>query len=567
MAHKPKMQKIKIQPSNIFINKAFPTFSKCLSMAKWQYIYYVLAVFDILTVSLSLSLNHVIMDIYADAVEVNRQWANRLQSASELNQQLAGINAPGNNVFYSRDVVNESKKLEAAKNSFQKLVHVIRDELTTQVKPAQSKQLIKDLETVEANTLQMIVEAQLIFFYFSQNQPEIAGRHMAIMDQKYYQANHALAQFRGKIGQIQQQLLEQQKASANRFRLYEFAIGAAMLIMISGVTFYGHQLAKKMKSDVQEKEKSIAELTKAEALLQEQKQQLELTLENLQKTQLQLLQTEKMSSLGQLVAGVAHEVNNPVNFIYANLPYIQDYSQNLLTLVRLYKKYYPKPITEIADEEEAIDLGFLQEDLIKILDSMKIGTDRIRQIVLSLRNFSRMDEAECKIVDIHAGIDSTLLILQHRLKATPARPAIAVIKDYGNLPLVECFASSMNQVFMNIIANAIDALEEVNSNRSYEEIKDYPYQITIRTSLVNSDWVKIAIADNGSGIPEPIQQRIFDPFFTTKPVGKGTGLGMSISYQIITQKHGGKLECLSTPKQGTEFVIQIPIRQSVDETF
>ncbi|XHR83324.1 MAG: sensor histidine kinase [Gloeotrichia echinulata GP01] len=505
------------------------------------------------------------MNIYAHGVEVNHQWANRLQISSELSQMLTTLNTPGNNVFDSGDVVAESKKLAADQEACQQVINLIQDELKNKVAPAQSTELLKDLDEVEATMLKMVAEAKLIFFYFSQNQPEIAGRHMAKMDRRYYQATNALAQFRRGINQIQQEFLEEQKASANMFRLYEFTIAAAVLLMISGVTFYGHQLATKMKSDVESQKKSIVELRLAQVLLQQQKQQLELTLENLQKTQLQLVQSEKMSSLGQLVAGVAHEVNNPVNFIHANLSHIQDYSQNLLTLIRLYKKYYPKPISEIQLEENEIDLGFLQEDLIKILDSMKMGTDRIRQIVLSLRNFSRMDEAECKRVDIHAGIDSTLLILQHRLKATPNRPAIAVIKDYANLPRVECFAGNMNQVFMNILTNAIDALEEVNSNRSYEEIQHNPHRITIRTSVIDSDWVQIAIADNGTGIPQLIQQRIFDPFFTTKPVGKGTGMGMSISYQIITEKHGGKLECFSTPNQGTEFVIQIPIRQKVYE--
>ncbi|MFK0731373.1 MAG: sensor histidine kinase [Gloeotrichia echinulata HAB0833] len=559
------MPRINIKPSIISVKKTFTSFTTWLSVAKSHYIYYALAAFDILTVLVSLYLNHQIMNIYAHGVEVNHQWANRLQISSELSQMLTTLNTPGNNVFDSGDVVAESKKLAADQEACQQVINLIQDELKNKVAPAQSTELLKDLDEVEATMLKMVAEAKLIFFYFSQNQPEIAGRHMAKMDRRYYQATNALAQFRRGINQIQQEFLEEQKASANMFRLYEFTIAAAVLLMISGVTFYGHQLATKMKSDVESQKKSIVELRLAQVLLQQQKQQLELTLENLQKTQLQLVQSEKMSSLGQLVAGVAHEVNNPVNFIHANLSHIQDYSQNLLTLIRLYKKYYPKPISEIQLEENEIDLGFLQEDLIKILDSMKMGTDRIRQIVLSLRNFSRMDEAECKRVDIHAGIDSTLLILQHRLKATPNRPAIAVIKDYANLPRVECFAGNMNQVFMNILTNAIDALEEVNSNRSYEEIQHNPHRITIRTSVIDSDWVQIAIADNGTGIPQLIQQRIFDPFFTTKPVGKGTGMGMSISYQIITEKHGGKLECFSTPNQGTEFVIQIPIRQKVYE--
>jgi signal transduction histidine kinase len=297
--------------------------------------------------------------------------------------------------------------------------------------------------------------------------------------------------------------------------------------------------------------------------VEERTAELKNTLAELQRTQAQVVQSEKMSSLGQLVAGVAHEINNPVNFIHGNLNHVQEYTKDLLGMVQLYQRYNPNPAPEVQMAAEDVDLEFLQEDLLKMLASMKLGTDRIRQIVLSLRNFSRMDEAEFKAVNIHEGIDSTLMILQHRIKATAERPEIEVTKDYGILPLVECYAGQLNQVFMNILVNSIDALEDRNAKRTYQEIKQNPNRITIRTSLVNSTWVEIAIADNGVGIPKEIQQRIFNPFFTTKPLGKGTGMGMSISYQIITEKHGGKLDCFSAPGQGTEFIIQIPLRQPI----
>ncbi len=293
----------------------------------------------------------------------------------------------------------------------------------------------------------------------------------------------------------------------------------------------------------------------------EQTQKLAQALHDLQQTQTQLIQTEKMSSLGQLVAGVAHEINNPVNFIYGNINHVNDYTQDLLGILDLYLQNAPNPSSEIRDRALEIDLEFIIEDLPKTLSSMKIGVDRIRQIVLGLRNFSRLDEAEKKPVDIHEGIDSTLLILQHRLKAKPESPAIQLVKEYTNLPLVECYAGPLNQVFMNVLSNAIDALEDYTESQS----KSHSSQITIFTALGelegNIKSVVIRIRDNGPGIPEAMKARICDPFFTTKPVGKGTGLGLSISYQIIVDKHGGVFRCDSQPGLGTEFWIEIPIKQ------
>lgn len=320
------------------------------------------------------------------------------------------------------------------------------------------------------------------------------------------------------------------------------------------------EVHEQLTAEIAQRKQIEATLRDSEARERDKSQQLELTIENLKQTQAQLIQTEKISSLGQLVAGVAHEINNPVGFIHGNLIHVQYYADSLLNLVDLYQKYYPNPIAEIETEAEKIDLDFLQDDLPKILSSMRIGTDRIRQIVLSLRNFSRMDESEFKEVNIHEGIDSTLLILQHRLKAGPEHPEIEVIRDYGDLPLVECYPGQLNQVFMNILANAIDALEELNTKRVACSIEKHPCCITIRTSVVDSLLVKIAIEDNGNGIPESIQTQIFNPFFTTKPVGKGTGMGMAISYQIITEKHGGTLSFFSTAEKGTKFEICIPVQ-------
>lgn len=300
---------------------------------------------------------------------------------------------------------------------------------------------------------------------------------------------------------------------------------------------------------------------KSAKIASERALQLEKALQDLQRTQTQLIQSEKMSSLGQLVAGVAHEINNPVSFIYGNITPAQQYISDLLELVELYQTEYPEPTAKIQSKFESIDLDFLMEDVPKIIDSMKVGAERIREIVLSLRNFSRMDEAQIKNVCIHDGIDSTLRLLQNRLKAKPEHPEILVVKDYGKLPLVECYAGQLNQVFMNLLANAIDALEEWDKKRSLTEIKAKPSQIEITTKLVDFQRIAITFNDNGSGMPPEIQARIFDPFFTTKPVGKGTGLGLAISYQVVVEKHLGSLRCYSVPGEGTKFIVEIPIKQ------
>lgn len=292
---------------------------------------------------------------------------------------------------------------------------------------------------------------------------------------------------------------------------------------------------------------NLKALTNATLTAQLQAQQLEHTLKELQKTQVQLIQTEKMSGLGRMVAGVAHEINNPVNFIYGNFDYLENYVYSLLNLIKLYQQEYPQPSSKIQEEFTAINLDFMIEDLCKMISSMKFGTERIREIVLSLRNFSRLNQAEKKRVNIHEGIESTLLILNHRIKQ-----GIEIVKHFDNLPLIECYPAQLNQVFMNIISNAIDALQEVK-----EEAQK---QIVIKTETINDKFIRVTIKDNGPGIDSKIQNKIFEPFFTTKPVNQGTGLGLAISYQII-QKHSGNVDVRSDLGKGTEFVIEIPVLQ------
>lgn len=310
-----------------------------------------------------------------------------------------------------------------------------------------------------------------------------------------------------------------------------------------------HDLAQKLEQKNTLLEQKIAEVSFA--------------YEDLQQMQIKLIQSEKLSSLGQMVAGIAHEINNPVNFIYGNLSHANEYTQEVLNLLRLYQQEYPHPTARIQTALEATDLDFIQDDLYKLLNSMNIGAKRIREIVHSMRIFSRVDEANMKEVNIHEAIDSTLTILNYRLKARPEHPGIEVVKNYGRLPLVECCVGQLNQVFMNVLANAIDALDEYNQQRSLEEIQQQPSRIEISTEVIGDDWVAIRIMDNGPGICDEVKARLFDPFFTTKPVGKGTGLGLSISHQIVAEKHGGLLYCQCLPGKETEFVIQIPIEQRV----
>ena len=325
--------------------------------------------------------------------------------------------------------------------------------------------------------------------------------------------------------------------------------------------------------DITASKQSLLALQESEERLRQQAAKLEQTLLILQRTQTQLIQTEKMSSLGQLVAGIAHEINNPVSFISGNVSHATGYIQELLRSIELYEKYYPHPVPEIRDWMEELDLEFIKKDLPKLLNSMKVGSERIRDVVRSLRLFSRTDEAHMKTADIHECLDSTLLILQNRLQAKGGRPGISLVKEYGNLPRVRCYAGQLNQVFMHLLTNAIDALEEGGRNpEKYGKMQNHSFlssggsgakkfhpEIRIRTEVVGDSEVAIAISDNGPGMTEEVLGCIFDPLFTTKCPDTSTGLGLAISQHLVVEKHGGELHCVSLPGQGTELIVKIAI--------
>ncbi len=352
-----------------------------------------------------------------------------------------------------------------------------------------------------------------------------------------------------------------------------FAIGTLAVLDIEPKTLTEHQIATlrtlshqvithfELQASIIRLQRTAIRRKRIERALYDKNQQFRQAIYNLQQTQTQLVQNEKMSGLGQMLAGVAHEINNPVSFVYGNLTYVNRYVEDLFELLTLYQRHYPQPHPAIQDQIDTIDLHFMMSDLPKILNSMKIGADRIRQIVLSLRNFSRLDEADKKAADIHEGIDSTLMILQHRIKATRDRPAVEICKQYSDLPMVECYAGQLNQVFMNILTNAIDAFDLEEPCPTSPQITIYTEQRS-PTDAQTSDCIRIYIRDNGAGIAPETLEHIFDPFFTTKPVGKGTGLGLSISYQVIVERHGGTLECRSELGKGTEFYIEIPIHDT-----
>ncbi len=421
--------------------------------------------------------------------------------------------------FLSEDVVSPA---DSEFNSLSEKLVAITEAAKTQAQEAQEK-----LETALALRIQIITFSMLVSAGIALLLAIYTSRHIA----KPLKAVTYLAQ----------RVTKESNFNLRAPVVTEDEVGSLAISL--------NQLIKRIGQYTQELEINRQNL---EERVQERTQELTKALKELKETQSQLIQTEKMSSLGQMVGGIAHEINNPVNFIYGNIQHTQEYTENLLKLVQLYHRKYPENNSEIGNYIEEIDLDFLSEDLPKLITSMDMGAERIRKIVLSLKNFSRLDEADMKKVDIHEGIDNTLLILNSRLKHN-----IQVVRDYGDCPVIECYPAQLNQVFMNIIANAIDAIEEQNGNDSGRKFNP---AIAICSRQIDANLIKIRISDNGPGIATQIKDKLFDPFFTTKHVGKGTGLGLSICYQII-EKHKGKIEVNSKLDKGTEFTITLPIER------
>ncbi|NEP57418.1 MAG: urea ABC transporter substrate-binding protein [Symploca sp. SIO2G7] len=503
-----------------------------------------------------------------------------IQYNCQLEQAMTQLRATNNQLRQTQEALLQSKAREK----------LLKRRLSSQIRISLDLDKILQSAVVEIRNILEIDCCQFFWCHKSANPPDwklMQGACESIlpMELKFYS-------IAGEIESLLNQLLQQpsllcisdtstdsQLDETSRSRLEELGVKALLIAPIQtrsqkmGVVVCEHfrephawddgevelitsvvdQLANAIdQAELFEQSRTAADLATAHA------RQLQKALDELHSSQARLVQSEKMSTLGTLVAGVAHEINNPISFIYGNLHYAKEYIENLLKLVNLYQQNYSEPVPLIESYAEAIDLNFLIEDLPKTLSSMQTGAERIRNLVLSLRNFSRLDRLQMEAVDIHEGIDSTLLILNNRLKGKSGNHIIEVIKEYGEIPLVECYPSQLNQVFMNIISNAIDALEEsINKGKITE-----PPTIWIRTAILFPEKVIICIADNGLGITKDVKRQLFDPFFTTKPVGKGTGLGLSISYKIVVERHGGILRCESVEGEGSQFLIEIPLQQS-----
>jgi len=535
---------------------------------------------------LSNQLSPVVIDMLAEVSQSIQYNCQLEQKSRELEAAMAQLMATNEKLQRTQDQLLQA---EAQFRQLQDQEKLLKRRLSSQIRSSLELEQILKTAVSEICSLLHIDRCQFLWYHPYKTPPrfepmEVAGKLSVNKGVKWNTADELLPDFPLMIQQ--QSLLriddiasDSQLNGKSRDRFLDDGLQALLIVPLQtrsnkiGVVVCEHyqesrywseqevelivSVVDQLSSAIDQAELYAHSRTTA-ALATAQAEQLKQALHDLKAYQAQLVQTEKMSTLGTLVAGVAHEINNPTSFIYGNLHYAKEYTEDLLKMLQLYQQYYPDPAPEIQDHAQDIELEFLMQDLPKTLGSMEIGAERIRHLVLSLRNFSRLDQAQMQPMDIHEGMESTLLLLRNRLKGNGHNPEIKLVKEYGELPLVECYPSQLNQVFMNLLGNAIDALEEVVARNG----ATFSPMIRICTEAPSADYVRVRISDNGSGIADEVKVKLFDPFFTTKPIGKGTGLGLSISYQIIVDKHKGILQCQSTPGQGTEFIIEIPVQRN-----
>ena len=535
---------------------------------------------------LSNQISPVVIDMLAEVSQSIQYNCQLEQKSRELEAAMAQLVTTNEKLQRTQDQLLQA---EAQFRELQDQEKLLKRRLSSQIRSSLELEQILKTAVSEICSLLHIDRCQFLWYHPNSSPPrfepmEVAGELSENGGVKWNTADELLPDFPSMIQQ--QSLLriddianDNQLKGKTRDRLLDDGLQALLIVPLHtrsnkiGVVVCEHyqesrywseqevelivSVVDQLSSAIDQAELYAHSRTTA-ALATAQAEQLKQALHDLKAYQAQLVQTEKMSTLGTLVAGVAHEINNPTSFIYGNLHYAKEYTEDLLEMLRLYQEYYPEPAPEIQDHAQAIELEFLLKDLPKTLGSMEIGAERIRHLVLSLRNFSRLDQAQMQPMDIHEGMESTLLLLRNRLKGNGHNPEIELVKEYGELPLVKCYPSQLNQVFMNLLGNAIDALEEVVARNE----TNFSPMIRIQSEAPSADYVRVRISDNGSGMTDDVKLKLFDPFFTTKPIGKGTGLGLSISYQIVVDKHKGILQCHSTPGQGTEFIIEIPVRQN-----
>lgn len=535
---------------------------------------------------LSDQISPVVIDMLAEVSQSIQYNCQLEQKSRELEAAMAQLMATNEKLQRTQDQLLQA---EAQFRQLQDQEKLLKRRLSSQIRSSLELEQILKTAVSEICSLLHIDRCQFLWYHPQSSPPrfesmEVAGELSENGGVKWNTADELLPDFPSMIQQ--QSLLriddiasDSQLKGKTRDRFLNSGLQALLIVPLQtrsnkiGVVVCEHyqqsrywseqevelivSVVDQLSSAIDQAELYAHSRTTA-ALATAQAEQLKQALHDLKAYQAQLVQTEKMSTLGTLVAGVAHEINNPTSFIYGNLHYAKEYTDDLLNMLQLYQQYYPEPAPEIQDHAQEIELEFLMQDLPKTLGSMEIGAERIRHLVLSLRNFSRLDQAQMQPMDIHEGMESTLLLLRNRLKGNGHNPEIELVKEYGELPSVECYPSQLNQVFMNLLGNAIDALEEVVARNGTR----FSPMIRICTEAPSADYVRVRISDNGSGMTDDVKLKLFDPFFTTKPIGKGTGLGLSISYQIVVDKHKGILQCHSTPGQGTEFIIEIPVRQN-----